>query len=41
MDRVERAGLAILRIGLGVFLLLWSVDKIVVPEATVGVFDHF
>ena len=41
MSDTERAGIAILRIGLGLFLLLWSVDKIVVPEATAGIFDHF
>lgn len=41
MDRSERAALAILRIGLGVFLLLWSIDKIVVPEVTAGIFEHF
>jgi putative oxidoreductase len=37
----ERAGLAILRIGLGVFLALWGIDKIVVPDATVQIFDSF
>lgn len=33
--------LLILRVSLALFLLLWGVDKIVVPEGTVGIFDHF
>lgn len=33
--------LFILRIGLGVFLLLWSIDKMVAPEQTVKIFQHF
>jgi len=41
MTNRDRAALAILRIGLGVFLLLWSIDKIVAPEATVRIFEHF
>lgn len=34
-------GLFILRVGLGIFLLLWSIDKLVVPEGTVRVFSSF
>lgn len=41
MTNRDRAALAILRIGLGVFLLMWSIDKIVAPEATVRIFEHF
>lgn len=41
MSTNERTGLAILRIGLGFFLLLWGVDKLVAPEGTVQIFDHF
>jgi len=41
MTNRDRAALAILRIGLGVFLLLWSIDKIVAPEATVRIFEGF
>lgn len=41
MERHEKAALATLRMGLGLFLLLWGVDKIVAPETTVAVFDHF
>jgi hypothetical protein len=33
--------LLILRVGLGVFLLLWSIDKLVAPEQTVMIFSHF
>jgi len=33
--------LLVLRLGLGVFLLLWSVDKLVAPEQTVKIFSHF
>lgn len=36
-----RPALLVLRLGLGVFLLLWSVDKIVAPEATARIFGHF
>ena len=38
--RLARA-LLILRVGLALFLFLWALDKIVVPDATVGVFDYF
>jgi putative oxidoreductase len=34
-------GLFILRVGLGIFLLLWSIDKLVVPAGTVRVFSNF
>ena len=30
-----------LRVGLGVFLLLWSLDKMVAPEQTVKIFQFF
>lgn len=40
-DRTLRIALLVLRLGLGVFLLLWSIDKLVEPEATIGIFDHF
>lgn len=32
-------GLWLLRIGLGIFLLLWSLDKIISPEHTVQIFS--
>ena len=33
--------LLVLRAGLGVFLLLWSVDKMVAPEQTAKIFQFF
>lgn len=33
--------LFILRFSLALFLLLWGVDKLVVSEGAVGIFDHF
>ncbi len=33
--------LLVLRVGLGVFLLLWSLDKMVAPEQTVKIFQFF
>lgn len=33
--------LAILRISLGVFLLIWSVEKFFLPQATVGIWKGF
>ncbi|MGH9380189.1 MAG: hypothetical protein ACRD2Z_06210 [Thermoanaerobaculia bacterium] len=39
-SKLTRA-LFILRVSLALFLLLWGLDKIVVSEATVGIFDYF
>ncbi len=36
-----RLALLVLRVGLGVFLLLWSVDKMVAPEQTAKIFQFF
>jgi hypothetical protein len=36
-----KAGLAILRMSLGAFLLVWAVMKFVVPAGTVGIFAKF
>jgi uncharacterized membrane protein YphA (DoxX/SURF4 family) len=36
-----RRALLALRITLGLFLLQWGVEKFVVPENTVGIWDHF
>lgn len=33
--------LLVLRVGLGVFLLLWSIDKMVAPEQTAKIFQFF
>lgn len=42
-EKISSRSLAlfILRAGLGVFLLLWSIDKLVQPESTVGIFKYF
>lgn len=37
----EQVGLFILRVSLGLFLLLWSLDKLVAPEGTVKIFAVF
>jgi len=37
----EQIGLFILRVGLGLFLLLWGLDKILAPESTIKVFEIF
>lgn len=33
--------LFILRVGLGAFLLLWSIDKLVAPEGMVAIYQYF
>jgi len=38
--RLETA-LLCLRLGIGVFFALWSIDKLVAPESTVKIFSHF
>jgi hypothetical protein len=40
-SRELRAALLVLRIGLGLFLLLWSIDKMVAPEQTAKIFQYF
>ncbi len=35
----DRLALAVLRWGLGLFLLLWSIDKVVAPAATAEIFE--
>jgi putative oxidoreductase len=39
--RELRAALLALRITLGIFLLQWGVEKFLVPESTVGIWQHF
>lgn len=39
-DRIE-LGLLVLRLGLGAFLLLFGIDKLVAPYTTVEVFAHY
>jgi putative oxidoreductase len=41
MERKAQAALFLLRVGLGFFLLLWSFDKFVEPEAAVRIFQGF
>jgi len=40
-DRAERWALAVLRVSLGLFLLLWGLEKFVIPETTVKIWSHF
>lgn len=37
----SRWTMPVLRIGMGVFLALWGVDKIVATDPAAGIFDHF
>ena len=37
----EKHALFILRVGLGLFLLLWGIDKLLAPEATIKIFEVF
>jgi putative oxidoreductase len=37
----ERWALAVLRVSLGVFLLLWGVEKFVIPTISVRIWEHF
>lgn len=34
-------GLLLLRLGLGMFLVLWSIDKIISPQVSVELFSHY
>src|SRR5260370_10563566 len=38
---MERWALAVLRVSLGGFLLLWGVEKFVIPTTTVRIWDKF
>ena len=42
-ERERRVAIAllILRLSLGVFLLLWGLEKIIIPDRTVGIYDKF
>jgi putative oxidoreductase len=33
--------LAVLRVALGLFLLMWSLEKFFIPQTTVGIWSHF
>ena len=36
-----RLSLFLLRVSLGLFLLIWGIEKLVMPEGTVGIFSRF
>ena len=40
-ERRIALALLILRVSLGLFLLLWGLEKLVIPERTVGIYDKF
>lgn len=40
-SRRLQAALFCLRLGIGVFFLLWSLDKFAAPDSTVKIFSHF
>ena len=40
-ERRIALALLILRLSLGLFLLLWGLEKLIIPERTVGIYDHF
>jgi putative oxidoreductase len=42
-EQARRIALAllILRLSLGIFLLLWGIEKLVIPERTVGIYGKF
>ena len=40
-ERQVALALLILRLSLGVFLLLWGLEKIIIPDRTVGIYDKF
>jgi len=41
MNKQVQLALFLIRFGLGIFLLAWSIDKLVVPESTVKIFQIF
>jgi uncharacterized membrane protein YphA (DoxX/SURF4 family) len=41
MKRESEIGLLILRLGLGVFLLLFGIDKLVAPHTAAAIFAHY
>lgn len=40
-DALSRWTMPILRIGMGLFLLAWGIDKLAATEGSVGIFSHF
>jgi hypothetical protein len=41
VQKKERVALLLLRVGLGVFLLLWSCYKFAEPDTTIKIFQGF
>jgi hypothetical protein len=41
VNRRTAAGLLILRLFLGIFLLQWSIEKLILPNATIRIAQHF
>jgi len=41
MGSRQQVGLYLLRVGLGIFMLMWGLDKIISPESTVKIFGFF
>ncbi|MFN2421291.1 MAG: DoxX family protein [Gemmatimonadota bacterium] len=39
--RVSRWTMPILRIGMGLFLIAWGLDKLIATEGSIGIFSHF
>lgn len=39
--RVSRWTMPILRIGMGLFLVDWGLDKLIATEGSIGIFSHF
>lgn len=40
-ERSSKWTMPILRVGMGLFLALWGIDKLVATEASQGIFSHF
>lgn len=38
---ISRWTMPILRIGMGIFLALWGVDKLLATDSSIGIFSHF
>ncbi|MGH7482944.1 MAG: hypothetical protein ACRELV_12385, partial [Longimicrobiales bacterium] len=38
---LSRWTMPLLRIGMGIFLALWGVDKLLATEGSIGIFSHF
>lgn len=41
MHRHSRWSMPVLRVGMGLFLALWGVDKLAATKGSIGIFSHF